>query len=425
LDLTVSLPSNAAYAGDMVLTGALREQLQLLHAVSVDIAALRNLQEVYDRTLTYCLQLTGSEMGAIVLLNDRDDEMEVVAVKGFEPSDPSFLERFRTIPVRPSLFGLVIIEARSRISNRVECDPDSVGAPPGHPALRTFLGVPLAVGSNVMGMIAVANRPGGYDSHDEQLLVTFANQVAVAIENARLYERQQEMIARLENFNQRLQEAERERLLVLERDRIAGELHDDIQQSIFSIGLQLNAVLDRSQDPALADDLRAVRELASRTVREVRKVVFALADGRDDRAGLMDSVRTLLHAVGESSGLETDLVVEGVPSPAVSRFQGVLSSVIKETLTNVVKHAHADLVQVTLRYSEDRVEVIVQDDGIGMGDLVLRTFADDYLHFGLRHMYRQMLDVGGTFEAANRKEKGVTVKVSVPLQVDSLNENAG
>jgi signal transduction histidine kinase len=426
LDLIVSVPSNAPHAGDMVLTGALREQLQLLHALSVEIAALRNLQDVYDRTLTYCLQLTGSEMGAIDLLTDDGKELELVAIKGFHPSDASFMERYRTTPVRPSLFGLVIIEGRSRISNDVEHDPDRVGTPEGHPMLRTFLGVPLKVGSAVIGMIAVANRPGRYDSHDEQLLTTFANQVAVAIENARLYERQQEMIARLEGFNQRLHEAEREKLLVLERDRIAAGLHDYIQQNIFSIGLRLSTLLELRLDPPLASELRDVRELARRTAQDLRKVVFALEHECDDHTDLTTSVRALLRAVGESSGLETELVVTGSPLPTVAHVQGVLYSVIKETLTNVVKHANAASVLVSLRYSADRVDVVVQDDGVGIGDLVLRTFADDSFHFGLRHMYRQMLDVGGTFEAANREEKGgVMVKVSVPLQVDSLNENAG
>jgi signal transduction histidine kinase len=422
--VTVSLPSNAAHAGDMVLTGALREQLQLLHAISVEIAALRNLQEVYDRTLTYCLQLTGSEMGAIDLVSDDGNELELVAIKGFRPTDASFLLRYRTTPVRPSLFGLVIIEGRSRISNDVEHDPDRVGTPDGHPPLRTFLGVPLRVGSKVIGMIAVANRPGGYDSHDEQLLATFANQVAVAIENARLYERQEEMIARLEQFNQRLHEAEREKLLGRERDRIAGGLHDYIQQNVFSIGLRLSALLELRPDPTLASELRDIRELASRTAQDVRKVVFALEHRCDDHADLTTSVRTLLHAVRESSGLETELVIAGSPPPSVAHVQGVLYSVIKETITNVVKHANAARVLVSLRYSDDRVDVIVQDDGVGIGDLVLRTFADDSFHFGLRHMYRQMLDVGGTFDAANGEETGVTVKVSVPLPREAFTATA-
>jgi signal transduction histidine kinase len=400
---------------DVIHTDALREQLDSLHAISVEIAALRNLQEVYDRTLAYCLQLTGSEMGAIDLLTDDGNEMELVALRGFEPSDPSFLERHRTTPVRPSLFGLVVIEGRSRISNDVEHDPDRVGTPFGHPVLRTYLGVPLQVGSTVIGMIAVANRPGGYDSHDERLLATFANQVAVAIENARLNERQQEMIAGLESFNQRLHEAERQRLLARERDRIAGELHDDIQQGVFAIGLRLGSLLDHELDPSVANELREVRELAGRTAQEVRKAIFAVAEGGDERADLTSSVRALLSAVGEASGLETDLAVAGSPVPAVSRVQGVLSSVIKETLTNVVRHANASLVLVSMRYGDDSVEVVVQDDGVGIGDLVLRRYAQDSLHFGLRHMKQQVLELGGTFEVTNGDEVGVTVKVSVPL----------
>jgi signal transduction histidine kinase len=354
-------------------------------------------------------------MGAIDLLTDDGNQMEIVAMAGFEPSDPAFIERYRATPVRASLFGLVIIEGRSRISNDVDHDPDRIGTPKGHPVLRTFLGVPLQVGSVVIGMIAVANRPGGYDDDDERLLSTFANQVAVAIENARLYERQERMIASLENANHRLDEAEREQLLGRERARIAAGLHDEIQQDIFTIGLQLNSLLDRELDPALAKRVREARDLASRTARDVRKVVFAMSER--ERADLTGLVRMMLYGVRESTELETDLVVVGSPLPEVSHVQCVLHSVIKEALNNVVKHAKAGLVLVSLRYSDDRVDVVVQDDGVGIGDLVPRKYADDYLHFGLRHMHQQVREARGTFEVANGDEGGTTVRVSVPLQI--------
>ena len=79
--------------------------------------------------------------------------MDVVAVKGFPPPDPKFYERFKRMPVRPSVFGSVITEARPHISNDVENDPVSVGEPPGHPDVQTFLGVPLQLGTEVIGMI--------------------------------------------------------------------------------------------------------------------------------------------------------------------------------------------------------------------------------------------------------------------------------
>ena len=178
----------------------LREQLESLHAISIEIASLRELSEVQDRALGYCLELTSSEFGFVGLLDDTRSQLDVAAIKGFLPSDPRFYERFRLIPVRPSVFGVVITEERSNISNDVAGDPAHIGQPHGHPPVRTFLGVPLRVGTTVIGMLGVANRYGGYAADDERLLSTFANQVAVAIDNARLYQRQREMIDGLENL---------------------------------------------------------------------------------------------------------------------------------------------------------------------------------------------------------------------------------
>jgi len=193
-----------------------------LYGISVQIASLRGLSEIYDLALTYCLALTESEMGFIDLVNEDRVDMDVVAVKGFAPSDPKFYERFKRMPVRPSIFGIVITERRPNISNDVVNDPGRVGQPPGHPCVRTFLGVPLQVGRDVIGMIGVANGEKGYGPENERLLSTFANQVAVAIDNAMLHKHQQEMIVRLQHLHEHLSEAEREQLLALERERTAA-----------------------------------------------------------------------------------------------------------------------------------------------------------------------------------------------------------
>ena len=215
----------------MALATRFRDQLESLYGISVQIASLRGLSEIYDLALTYCLALTKSEMGFIDLLNEDRVDMDVVAVKGFAPPDPRFYERFKRMPVRPSVFGRVITEDRPNISNDVENDPGRVGQPPGHPQVRTFLGVPLRVGENVIGMIGVANKDKGYGPEDERLLSTFANQVAVAIDNAMLHQHQQEMIARLQQLHQHLSEAEREQLAALERERTAAGFRLDPNSS--------------------------------------------------------------------------------------------------------------------------------------------------------------------------------------------------
>jgi GAF domain-containing protein len=190
-----------------------------LYGISVQIAGLRGLAEIYDLALTYCLALTHSEMGFIGLLTEDRFDMDVVAVKGFVPIDPKFYERFKRLPVRPSVFGRVIVDGRPSMSHDVASDPERVGQPPGHPNVRTFLGAPLRVGREVIGMVGVGNSEKGYAADDERLLATFANQVAVAIDNAMLHQRQQEMIARLQQFHQHMADAEREQLVSLERER--------------------------------------------------------------------------------------------------------------------------------------------------------------------------------------------------------------
>src|SRR5713101_8692720 len=250
-------------------TKAFRQQLESLYSISIEISRLHELPQVLDRALSFCLELTMSAFGFIGLLNG-NEQMDVAAIRGFEPSDPRFYENFRLIPVRPSVFGVVITNQRSNVSNDVLHDPDRVGQPRGHPPVRTFMGVPLQVGEKVIGMIGVANKPSGYTTDEERLLSTFANQVAVAIENARLYEDQQRMIDELEKLHRDLSQAEREQVLRQERERIAAELHDRIEQAIFTLGLKVNEILEREKvTEPIAAGLGDVRQLAIHTSEAV------------------------------------------------------------------------------------------------------------------------------------------------------------
>src|SRR4030081_543082 len=292
---------------------AFRQQLESLYSISIEIARLHEMQQVLDRALAFCLDLTQSAFGFIGLLNG-SQQMDVAAIKGFEPLDPNFYDNFRLIPVRPSVFGVVITNERSKISNAVLHEPDRVGQPRGHPPVRTFLGVPLQVGDRVIGMIGVANKPSGYTTDEERLLSTFADQVAVAIENARLYEDQRRMIDELEQLHRDLSQAERDHVLRQERERIAAELHDRIEQAIFTLGLKVNAILEREPvtDP-IANGLGEVRQLAIHTSEAGSEALFALSLPRAAAGGLPSELRRLVRESGESEAVEADLVVSGKP----------------------------------------------------------------------------------------------------------------
>jgi signal transduction histidine kinase len=227
------------------------------------------------------------------------------------------------------------------------------------------------------------------------------------------------MIASLQHYQQRLGDKERDELVGRERERIAAGLHDDILQDIFTAGLRLNSVLDRELEPSTAQDLLGVRQLVVRSSDRVRDVVFALAPRGKSNGGLTGSIRSLLSDAQRTAGIEADLVVNGIESDSVGTVQDLLCAVVKEALANVVKHARARTVLVTIQHVDDCVDMVIQDDGVGVSDVVLRGLEESYLHFGLRNMRRQILERAGTFEVANGEEGGLTVRVSVPLAARS------
>ena len=374
------------------------------------------MPQVLDRALGCCLDLTQSAFGFIGLLNGQE-QMDVAAIKGFEPSDPRFYENFRLIPVRPSVFGVVITNRRSKISNDVLHDPDRVGQPRGHPPVRTFMGVPLQIGELVIGMIGVANKPSAYTADEERLLSTFANQVAVAIENARLYQGQRKMIDELEQLHRDLSLAEREQVLRQERERIAAELHDRIEQAIFTLGLKVNEILEREKvTEPVANGLGDVKQLAIHTSEAVREAIFALSLPRPAAGRLLSELRRLVRQAGKSEELEADLVVSGEPLPLSAESEQTLYVLAREALVNVVRHARAHRVLVSLRYSGDQVDLVIQDDGVGASDQILKHYQESGTHFGMKRSRRQVEELGGTFDVGNGEESGLAIRVRLPVK---------
>lgn len=390
-------------------------QLESLYAISVEIAGLRELSAVMDRALEYCLALTASTFGFVGLV-DGPETMDVAAIRGFVPDRPDFYERFRKIPIRRTIFGIVILEGRPNISNDVRNDPLHRGAPRGHPPVETFLGVPLKVREQTIGMIGVANRPGGYDAGHERLLSTFANQVAVAIENARLYERQRQMIADLQQLHARLDAARVEALLHQERNRIAAELHDRVAQIMFGIGIEATWCREQPGVPEpVLRSLDRIRELAARGAAEVRRVVYDLADFPESGRELVEELQRLVEAY-RSEELQVELVLEGKPRRLPHALEDTILLIASEALTNVRRHSAADLAIVSLHFTDQTVTLVVQDNGRGVPPTLLTQCANQLGHVGLRSMRRRAESVGGELHLQNGEDGGFVVRVVIPAE---------
>jgi signal transduction histidine kinase len=280
--------------------------------------------------------------------------------------------------------------------------------------------VPLRARGETLGTLALFAIGSGrtYGPADLVIAEDLAQRIALAIDNARLYEEQQQIVGRLQQLRGRLEESERVKLIDDERERIARELHDRVEQAFFGIGLGVNALLagpPTSTVESLYPALVALRSSAGQGAEDLRAAIFALTRAEVHDLGLVQALWQLVRDFQKRTGLEADLVESGAERRALPEIAEVLHAVAREGLANVEQHARASAVVVSLRFEPEAVTLTVQDDGIGASSLVMSTLSDSATRFGLSGIRERVLRLGGTFTAQSGDEGGFIIRAHVGL----------
>jgi signal transduction histidine kinase len=148
----------------------------------------------------------------------------------------------------------------------------------------------------------------------------------------------------------------------------------------------------------------------------VREAIFALSLPRAAAGGLPAELRRLVRETGESEAVEADLVVSGRPAGLSPESVHTLFVLAREALANVARHARAKRVLVSLRYSDEHVDLVIQDDGVGASEQILHHYQESGTHFGLKRSRRQVEALGGTFEVRNGEESGLAIRARLPVR---------
>jgi len=242
-----------------------------------------------------------------------------------------------------------------------------------------------------------------------------------AVRTSRLYEEQQRIVSRLRELRGLLEAAERRKLLDAERERIARELHDRVEQTFFSIGLSVSALLASlanvpgSPTESLWAALAGIRSSAQQGAEDLRAAIFALTRAEVHDLELVQALWQLVREFQQRTGLEADLAESGTERRAPPEIAEVLHAVAREGLANVERHARASAVVVSLAFEPEAVTLTVQDDGVGASPLVLSTLADSATRFGLNGSRDRVLRLGGTFTAQAGDDEGFVLRARVPL----------
>ena len=411
------------------------ERLQALYHLAVELSSLRSLESVLDVALKQCLELTDSQFGFIGLNTPNNKAMDVAAIEGFHPS-AQFYDRFHLIPLRPNIFARAVLENRPVRSKNAMTDPCQVGQPPGHPPVETFLGVPLRLKDEPIGMIGVANRPQPYDHDHEQLLMTYAAQVAIVIRNAQLYEElttakaglEQKVVTRTQQL-QRAKESLADKAAILqrllnetvdvqerERQRIAQDMHDSTSQLLVGAMLELKSAQKRLGNgslPRAEESLQTVRGILHRVDSEIKRAIHDLRPPSLDELGLGPALRQYAVHFEQYTGLACDVEILGDPRRLPSKSEISIYRLVQEALQNVSAHAQASRVNIITVFSPRRLKVTIIDNGQGFDIETVQGKTLD--HFGLLSMQERAESLGGRLTIQTQPGQGARVELVVPI----------
>ncbi len=363
-----------------------------------------DLAEVLRAVPLLVTEATGSDVCFVHLV---DEERQRVVLAG---ATPPFDEVVGTVELAmgEGVAGWVALHAEPAVvpdkwaDNRYRYIPALKGE-----EFTSLVSVPMLVHGRVVGVLNVhSHEQRTYGPPELALLTDVANLVAGTIEKARLYHRLAEREEELERFAARTVEAQE-----LERRRLAGEIHDGISQRLVSLWYHLLAAEDATDDrERLCRELETAKGLTTAALEETRTAIMGLRPSVLDDLGLGPGLESLARSLVD---LHVDVEVEVAPERLPAHVEVALYRIAQEALQNVVKHAQASRVRVSLLPVAEGVRLAVDDDGKGIAHDG-QPSSDTGPSYGMVGMRERAELIGARLRVASWPGRGTTVEVVVP-----------
>lgn len=395
-DDEVVVQALAAAAGIAIANARLYEEsrirqlwLEATQEVATELLAGGEPREVFTIIAERALTLTRSACAFLALPDDPDvpaeevTELVVVAAAG---NDAKALTG-RRLPVDESHTGIVFRDGRPLAVDNADVPSYATSVDYG-----PVLTLPLRVGNSVVGLLTTIRALGmsPVDATGQTMMSAFADQAALALQMASTQRRMRELD------------------VVSERDRIARDLHDHVIQRLFAVGLSLQSTVSRARSPEIKSRLMDTVNDVQSIVQDIRHSIFDL---HSSTAAETPALRKRLHAIlaemTENTDLRTTMRMSGPVSVLAPSMFDDVEAVLREAVSNVVRHAQATSLSVRLIIRDD-VELEIIDNGIGLPDHLGR-------HSGLANMAARTEKAGGKFSAERGPDGGTVIRWSVPL----------
>ena len=373
------------------MSEALSPALRAVSDAVLAVASELSVEEVLQRLVDRARELVDARYSAIGVPDGLGGFSRFI-VSGM--SDELIAE-IGPLPRTHGMLGAMLETTEPFRTEDIHDDPRFRGWwPPSHPDMRSFLGVPIVSPEGVIGAFYLTGKEGAaeFSAADQELIELLASHAAIAITNARLYERSRELST------------------LSERNRLALELHDAVSQKLFSVVLTAEAastLLDRDADAARGQVDR-VGELAREALDELRSLIGELRPADLVRDGLAGALRKHVEALRPLHEAEISLELSDSATTGDPDRDRDLLRIAQEAVQNAIRHGEAGRIVVRLRRDGEALLLEVEDDGVGFDPEApeLRS-----RRLGLTSMEERARRIGGRLELRSAAGRGALVRL--------------
>jgi signal transduction histidine kinase len=335
--------------------------------------------------------MTNARYGALGVLDDDGTALSEFITVGLTREQE---DQIGPRPTGMGVLGLLITDPKPLRLSELGAHPDSHEFPPGHPPMTSFLGVPVKVRNEVYGNLYLTDKVGWseFTSDDEALVGALAVAAGIAIQNARLHQRVQEVA------------------VYEERDRLARDLHDTVIQRLFAIGLSLQSMAGNPEAKGISDRLTDTIVDVDDTIRQVRTSIFELGSDGTDRS-LRSSVISLARELGHVVGFDVRVTFVGPVDTSVDdEILEHLLATVREALTNIGRHARATRADLEVSVDGRVCRLRIVDDGTG-----IQPSEPAEGGLGLVNLRRRAEKLHGEFSVKSPESGGTELIWQVPI----------
>ncbi|KPL07564.1 hypothetical protein AMJ86_04120 [bacterium SM23_57] len=388
------------------------ERLQEVYQLLTNLTATLSYQRVLDIALDLSMQAlslpddpTDRLFSAVLLFKDEEGhepKLYIVASRRLTRNDLR-----DTFPAEQGLLKSTIDEGGGILTQEIAKDPE-LGRIYAFQSCKSAYCFPLRHGLDTYGVLLHAHpNPDYFTREHREVLDIIGNQAMIAIQNARLYQD-------LEQEKERMMEIQEEA-----RKKLARDLHDGPTQSVAAIAMRLNfarRLINRDENAA-AEELNKIEDLARRTTKEIRHMLFTLRPLVLESQGLSAALESMADKTRETYDQNVVLDVDNtIETELEVGKQGVIFAIVEEAVNNARKYAHADHIWVRFKTIRQDIAVLeIQDDGAGFDIGAVDANYETRGSLGLTNMRERTELINGLINIESSVGSGTLVQVVVPL----------